>query len=56
MQNFFYYMCKERSSCKGKGKIDRNKKTFIITLPCDKNVTYVIIDYNKFVELFKKKE
>ena len=48
-------MCKERSSCKGKGKIDRNKKTFIVTLPCNKNVTDFIIDYNEFIELLKRK-
>ena len=49
-------MCKERSSWNGKGKIDRNKKNFIITLPCDKNVTHNNIDYNEFVKLFNKKE
>ena len=49
-------MCKERSSCNGKGKIDRNKKTFIIILPQDKNIAHFIIDYNEFVDLFKKKE
>ena len=49
-------MRKERSSCNGKEKIDRNKKTFIISLPCDESITHFIKDYNVFVELFKKKE
>ena len=44
-KNFIYYICQIRNKCKGKGKIDRNKKIFLITEKCDSKIEHNKITY-----------
>ena len=48
-KNYIYYICQYRKKCEGKGKIHLNKKLFIITNLCNRNIEHDDIDYEEFV-------
>ena len=52
---FIYYRCSIRNLCDGRGKIDIDKKKFIVTNICNEKVEHNRIDYTEFVELYEKK-
>lgn len=54
-KNYIYYICQIRNKCKGKGKIDRNKKIFLITEKCDSKIEHNQITYIEFKNLIINK-
>jgi len=52
-KNYIYYTCYNRKNYYGSGKIDIKKKTFIIAIPCNKNINHNYIDYEEFCKLIK---
>ena len=54
-KNYIYYICQIRNKCKGKGKIDRNKKIFLITEKCDSKIEHNQITCIEFKNLIINK-
>ena len=55
-KNYIYYICNNRKSCKGSGKININNNEFIITKTCDENAVHNKIDYDEFCQILKDKD
>ena len=55
-KNYIFYICKNRKSCKGRGKISLQTKEFIITHECDENANHNNIEYNEFCSIMKEKQ
>ena len=55
-KNFIFYTCNNRKKWTDKGKVNIQKKIFIITEDCNYEEPHKNIEYNEFVELLKKND
>lgn len=56
-KNYIFFSCyKKKYGCKGTAKINKTKKTFIITYYCDNNIEHIGLEYDEFAELFDKND
>lgn len=55
-KNFIYFSCyKKKFSCHGTAKINKPKKTFIITKYCENEIEHIQLEYEEFVKLLENK-
>ena len=54
-KNYYYYHCKKRRNCKGRGKLNKNNFTFEITNLCTNDEKHNKINSEEFESLYNKK-